>query len=62
MNRSSSDTKNPGGRPKTGVGTPVMVRLQSDQLAALDAWIADQEPKPTRPEAIRILLDKGLTE
>lgn len=32
------------------------VRLQPDQLAALDAWIAAQEPQPTRPEAIRHIL------
>lgn len=31
-----------------------MVRLQPDQLAALDGWIKVQpEPKPSRPEALR---------
>ena len=35
-------------------GTMIGVRLQPDQLARLDAWIASQpDPKPTRPEAIR---------
>jgi hypothetical protein len=30
-------------------------------LAVLDAWIAEQpEPKPTRPEAVRQLMRKGL--
>ncbi len=30
------------------------VRFQPEQLAPLDAWIADQpDPKPSRPEAIR---------
>ena len=44
------------GRPATGVGTMVGVRLQPDQLAALDAWIARQAEKPSRPEAIRLIL------
>jgi hypothetical protein len=35
-----------------------MVRLQPTQLEALDAWIAGRdEPRPSRPEAIRIILD-----
>jgi hypothetical protein len=37
-----------------------MVRLQPDQLAALDAWIAGQ-PKPvSRPEAIRAMVAAAL--
>jgi len=38
-----------------------MTRLQPNELAALDAWIATQDdPKPTRPEALRQLARKGL--
>jgi hypothetical protein len=38
-----------------------MTRLQPDELATLDAWIAAQDdPKPTRPEALRELARKGL--
>lgn len=48
------------GPAPTGVGTPVLVRLQPVQLAALDAWIADQDPTPSRPEAIRTLLQEKL--
>ncbi len=34
------------------------VRLQPEQLARLDAWIASlPDPKPTRPEAIRQVLE-----
>lgn len=34
-----------------------MLRLQPDQLGALDRWIADQgEPTPSRPEAVRMIL------
>lgn len=37
-----------------------MTRLQPDQLAALDAWIAKQREPVTRPEAIRRLVELGL--
>jgi hypothetical protein len=41
-------------------GTPVLVRLQPDQLGVLDAWIAKQ-PKPvSRPEAIRAMVAAAL--
>ncbi len=36
------------------------VRLQPEPLAAVDAWREDQPDKPTRPEAIRRLVEKGL--
>lgn len=50
------------GPAPTGKGIPVQVRLQPDQLAPLDAWIADQpDPKPSRPEAIRFALADWLT-
>ncbi len=43
-------------RPKE-TGTLVGVRLQPDALRNLDAWIeAQPEPRPTRPEAVRRLL------
>ena len=33
------------------------VRLQAQQLASLDEWIASKDdPKPSRPEAIRMIL------
>lgn len=50
-------TKKRKGPAPTGKGTLIGVRLQPDQLAALDAWIdAQPEPKPSRPEAVRRLL------
>jgi hypothetical protein len=51
------------GRPvTTGTGTTIGVRMLDDPLAALDAWIAKQkEPDLTRPEAIRRLVEIGLT-
>lgn len=36
------------------------VRMQSDQLAAVDAWASTQDDSLTRPEAIRRLVSKGL--
>jgi len=41
-------------------GTPVMTRLQPEQLAAVDSWIDEQPDKPSRPEAVRRLIDRGL--
>jgi hypothetical protein len=38
----------------------VVVRLQPDPLAALDAWVAKQKDKPTRAEGIRRLVEIGL--
>jgi hypothetical protein len=50
----------PGPAP-TGKGLLIGVRLQPQQLAKLDAWIAAQSnPKPSRPEALRRLVDKAL--
>jgi hypothetical protein len=48
------------GTAPTGKGTVLGVRLHPDQLASLDAWIAHQPDKLSRPEALRRLADKGL--
>ncbi|HMA72005.1 MAG TPA: hypothetical protein VKP67_11030 [Xanthobacteraceae bacterium] len=37
-----------------------MTRLQPEQLAAVDSWIDEQPDKPSRPEAVRRLIDRGL--
>ena len=43
------------GAPQTGL------RLPPDDLAAIDVWITKQaKPKPSRPEAIRRLVELGL--
>lgn len=42
----------------TGQGDGVTVRLDSEEASKLDAWIdAQPEPKPSRREAVRRLLD-----
>lgn len=61
---SSKDTlipKKRRGPEPTGQGTPVMVRLQPDQLRALDAWLTASDLKPkTRPAAVRAILKEKL--
>jgi hypothetical protein len=56
-------TKKRRGRPvTTGKGTLIGVRLLDEPLALLDDWIAKQkELGLTRPEAIRRLVEIGLT-
>jgi hypothetical protein len=41
-------------------GTPVLVRLQAENLEKLDEWRRHQPDIPGRPEAIRRLLEFGL--
>jgi hypothetical protein len=49
------------GPPATGKGEPVVVRMHPPMLAGLDEWIAAQkQPFPTRPEAVRRLVELGL--
>ena len=50
------------GRPPTGGRREgILVRLETTQFAALDAWISKQKAGDlTRPEAIRRLVDLGL--
>jgi hypothetical protein len=62
MKKSSlSDTrKKPVGRPRVGA-VPIMVRMPPAELVELDSWIKDHHPpRPSRPEAIRRLLQIGL--
>lgn len=49
------------GRPATGKGTQIQVRLHGPELSALDAWREKQDPVPTRPEAMRYALRDWLT-
>ena len=61
MGKSIRDiAKKKRGRPKSaGPGTGILVRMH-DQLEALDAWRGRQADKPSRPEAIRRLVEIGL--
>src|SRR5687768_15372740 len=56
----SSAKRSATGRPRVDAA-PVNVRLPPEQLASLDAWIAQRpEPRPSRPEAIRQCLQNEL--
>jgi len=57
MNKSINVIKKRRGRPATGQGTLIGVRLQPSQLKALDAWIDKQDASLTRPEAIRAMME-----
>lgn len=57
-NQQQNDIKKKMGRPATGQGTPIMVRLQPDLLDWLDAERAKLDPQPSRPEMIRIYLEE----
>jgi hypothetical protein len=63
---SSSVNKKIRGRPKgsgRGSGTLIGTRFQPAELKSLDVWISPQsEPKPSRPEAIRRLVELSLAK
>src|SRR5215207_6939624 len=53
--------KRPPGRPRTGITPLTGLRIPAELNAKLDAWIERQpEPKPSRSEAIRRLLERAL--
>ena len=54
-----STQKRRGGRPRIDA-VPIMVRVAPDKVAALDAWRARQDDAPSRPEAIRRLVEIAL--
>lgn len=49
------------GPAPTGKGLPILVRVQPASVVALDNWIARQDDNPSRPEAIRRLVEQALT-
>lgn len=48
------------GRPATGRGEQVQVRLQPILLKQIDLWRGNRSDAPSRPEAIRRLIQLGL--
>jgi hypothetical protein len=60
MAKSSSDNTTPRWKRSSEKGTLVGVRLQPNDLAAVDQWAEKQKEPHTRPEAIRALVRKGL--
>ena len=49
------------GRPATGIGKPVGLRLYPDLERRIDEWASKQFDRPGRPEAIRRLIEIALT-
>jgi hypothetical protein len=61
MAKSSYDNIRRPVRKRSAItGTLIGVRLQAEQIAGLDAWIAKQDVAVTRPEAIRGMVDAML--
>lgn len=54
-------TKKRRGPAPTGKGALIGVRMQPFDLAQLDSWIASDGRGLTRPQAIRRLVELGLT-
>ena len=62
MARSIRATKKRRGRPKTtGTGVQIGMRWHQPTLGEIDDWAARQIDKPGRPEAIRRLVELGLS-
>jgi hypothetical protein len=47
------------GRPPVNA-VPVLVRIPPAEIEPIDLWISKQKPSPSRPEAIRRLVEIGL--
>jgi hypothetical protein len=61
MARSSYDnTAKPVRKRSSATGTLVGVRMQADEIKAIDTWAREQDPPITRPYAIRRLVELGL--
>ena len=60
MVRHSVISQKKRGPAPTGKGEPILVRIQPDQLGALDGWRVKQDDVPSRPEAIRRLVEMAL--
>ena len=55
-----TNKKKRGRPPTTGKGTQIGERWHEHELAAIDAWIAENAETMTRAQAIRRLVELGL--
>jgi hypothetical protein len=63
MTRQEKVLEKKRGRPSIGKGLQFNSSFRPELAARIDAWIGKQpEPKPSRPEAIRRLVEKGLAK
>jgi hypothetical protein len=51
-----------GRKKTTGPGELIGVRLHGPQIKAIDQWAAAQPDSPSRPEAIRRLIDAAIVD
>jgi hypothetical protein len=59
--RGTQKSQKPRGRPKTtGKGAQIGMRWHEPTLAAIDDWRREQPDLPSRPQAIRYLVELGL--
>jgi hypothetical protein len=58
--RSVRPQKKKRGTPPTGKGTLITLRLAPGLFARVDRWAASQKDGPSRPEAVRRLVEQGL--
>ena len=61
MKKAISAYKKSRGRPATGHDPSVSTRFPADVMARIVAWAAKQKDGPPRSEAIRRLVELGLT-
>ena len=62
VNVKSAASTLPVKQRSTSAGTLVGTRFQPALLAAVDEWRKDQPDLPTRPEAVRRLVEVGLEQ
>jgi hypothetical protein len=60
MINDDAQSRNQKGRPATGTNPSIGVRMTHEELEKLDEWRAKQPGIPTRPEAIRRLVQQAL--
>jgi hypothetical protein len=56
---SRTEKKRNRGRPKTGA-ISIHLRIEPKEFGAIDSWRGTQSDQPTRPEAIRRLIERAL--
>lgn len=61
MKKSIKVNQKKRGRPATGRDPVSAVRFPTETICRIDAWAAKQEDEPGRSEAIRRLVELGLT-
>jgi hypothetical protein len=59
--KSTTKRKKPGPPRKTGPGKLIGIRVLPHLLARIDDWAKKQDGTPSRPEAMRQLIERALS-